>query len=43
MPEPKEKADEVKTYTEEEYTGLKTKLDEFRTNNVKLLKDMESY
>ena len=42
MPEPKEKADEVKTYTEEEYTGLKTKLDEFRTNNVKLLKDMES-
>ena len=39
---PEEIADEVKTYSEDEYTGLKLKLDEFRTNNVKLLKDMES-
>lgn len=38
-----------KTYTEEEFKDLqsksdetKTKLDEFRTNNVKLLKDMET-
>ena len=30
------------TYSEEEFTGVKAKLDEFRTNNVKLMKDMES-
>lgn len=37
-----EEATEVKTYSEEEFTGLKTKLDEFRSNNVKLMKDMEA-
>ena len=30
------------TYSEEEFTGVKAKLDEFRSNNVKLMKDMES-
>tara|TARA_R100001244_G_scaffold99649_1_gene74397 strand:+ start:602 stop:1270 length:669 start_codon:yes stop_codon:yes gene_type:complete len=30
------------TYSEEQFTGIKTKLDEFRSNNVKLLKDMET-
>jgi len=34
--------EEVKTYSEDEYNGVKTKLDEFRSNNVKLMKDMES-
>jgi|SaaInlStandDraft_5_1057022.scaffolds.fasta_scaffold12152_3 hypothetical protein len=41
--------DDPKTYTEEEFLDLqnkseetKKKLDEFRTNNVKLLKDMET-
>ena len=40
---------EPKTYTEEEFNELqtkadesKTKLDEFRTNNVKLMKDMDA-
>jgi|TARA_R110002167_G_scaffold2577_1_gene12983 hypothetical protein len=33
---------EAVTYSEEEFTGVKTKLDEFRSNNVKLMKDMES-
>ena len=37
-----EEATEVKTYSEEEYTGVKAKLDEFRANNVKLMKDMEA-
>lgn len=37
-----EEATEVKTYSEEEFTGMKTKLDEFRSNNVKLMKDMEA-
>jgi len=37
-----EEATEVKTYSEEEFTGIKTKLDEFRSNNVKLMKDMEA-
>jgi hypothetical protein len=37
-----EEATEVKTYSEEEFTGMKTKLDEFRANNVKLMKDMEA-
>ena len=33
---------EAVTYSEEEFTGVKTKLDEFRSNNVKLMKDMEN-
>lgn len=33
---------EIVTYSEEEFTNQKTKLDEFRSNNVKLMKDMES-
>lgn len=33
---------EAVTYSEEEFTGVKTKLDEFRSNNVKLMKEMES-
>jgi hypothetical protein len=37
-----EEATEVKTYSEEEYVGVKSKLDEFRSNNVKLMKDMEA-
>jgi hypothetical protein len=32
---------ETKTYSEEEYGSLKTKLDEFRSNNVTLLKKQE--
>lgn len=31
-----------KTYSEDEYNTLKTKLDDFRGNNVKLMKDMET-
>jgi hypothetical protein len=31
-----------KTYSEDEYNSLKTKLDDFRGNNVKLMKDMET-
>ncbi len=33
---------EVKTYSEDEYNNVKDKLDEFRGNNVKLMKDMET-
>ena len=33
---------EAVTYSEEEFTTQKTKLDEFRSNNVKLMKEMES-
>jgi len=33
---------EAVTYSEEEFTGVKTKLDEFRSNNVKLMKEMET-
>lgn len=33
---------EENTYTEEQYDELKGKLDEFRSNNVKLMKDMEA-
>ena len=33
---------EVKTYSEDEYNSVKSKLDEFRGNNVKLMKDMET-
>ena len=33
---------EVKTYSEDEYNSVKGKLDEFRGNNVKLMKDMET-
>ena len=36
-----EVAVETKTYSEEEYGSLKTKLDEFRSNNVTLLKKQE--
>jgi type VI protein secretion system component VasK len=34
--------EEAKTYTEDEYNSVKGKLDEFRGNNVKLMKDMET-
>jgi len=30
------------TYSEEEFKGVQTKVDEFRKNNVKLMKDMET-
>ena len=33
---------EAVTYSEEEYKGVNSKLKEFRDNNVKLIKDMES-
>jgi len=38
----KEEEVKTKTYSEDEYNNVKTKLDEFRSNNVKLLKDMET-
>ena len=34
--------EDVKTYSEDEYTTVKSKLDDFRANNVKLMKDMET-
>lgn len=34
--------DDVKMYSEDEYNSVKGKLDEFRGNNVKLMKDMET-
>lgn len=34
--------EDVKTYSEDEYNSVKGKLDEFRGNNVKLMKDMET-
>jgi hypothetical protein len=33
---------DVKMYSEDEYNSVKGKLDEFRGNNVKLMKDMEA-
>jgi hypothetical protein len=33
---------DVKMYSEDEYNSVKGKLDEFRGNNVKLMKDMET-
>jgi hypothetical protein len=41
MSEVQEEVIETKTYSEEEYGNLKTKLDEFRSNNVTLLKKQE--
>ena len=40
MSEDKEAVQDAVTYSEEEFTGVKTKLDEFRSNNVKLMKEM---
>ena len=34
--------EDVKMYSEDEYNSVKGKLDEFRGNNVKLMKDMET-
>ena len=42
MSEDKEAVQDAVTYSEEEFTGVKTKLDEFRSNNVKLMKEMET-
>lgn len=42
MSEDKEAVQDSVTYSEEEFTGVKTKLDEFRSNNVKLMKEMET-
>jgi len=37
-----ENQEENKTYSEDEYQSMKAKLDGFRSNNVQLMKDMES-